>query len=232
MNNLKDLIASLDELIDKAPEAPESPEFGHVEKEKEPRKPELQVALDGWDQRWKTCNTSPTGDSWLTAFDKAKRVIERGSILILHGTRGAGKTRMAYESAISTNLPKDKTGHFDGIRTYRKTTAKYTTAMGFFLDVRATFTKKANKTERDIVDSLTDPALLVIDEIQERSESAWENRLLTHVLDSRYSSMRPTIIIANLTSAELAASLGPSIMDRIHEGGGHIEFTWPSYRRA
>jgi DNA replication protein DnaC len=229
MNSLDSFINSLDELIEKAPESPEPEQATH---ELEARKPEPQVALEGWEQRWRAAESELTGDPWLDAFDKAKRVIERGSILILHGTRGAGKTRMAYEAAISATLPKDKTGHFDGIRTHRKTTARYTTAMGFFLDVRATFAKKASKTERDIVDSLTDPALLVIDEIQERSESAWENRLLTHVLDSRYASMRPTVIIANLTSAELVASLGPSIMDRIHEGGGHIEFTWPSYRRS
>lgn len=228
MNSLDDFIQSLDELIEKAPESPESDSADDCE---QIHKQGPTVTLEGWDARWRAAG-EPEGKLWLESLEKAKRVIGRGGILILHGTRGAGKTRMAYEAAVSTPLPKDKTGYFDGIMTHRRTTARYTTAMGFFLDVRATFSKKASKTERDVVDGMTDPGLLVIDEIQERSESAWENRLLTHVLDSRYASMRPTVIIANLKSERLEDCLGPSIMDRIHEGGGHIEFTWPSYRRA
>ena len=68
--------------------------------------------------------------------------------------------------------------------------------------------------------------------MQERGETAFENRLLTHLIDARYGAMRPTIIIANLTAKELGETLGPSIVDRVFEDGKRIDFTWDSYRRA
>ena len=55
------------------------------------------------------------------------------------------------------------------------------------------------------MDELATTKLLIIDEVQERAESGFENRLLTHLIDARYAAMRPTIIIANLAKRELAA---------------------------
>jgi DNA replication protein DnaC len=102
--------------------------------------------------------------------------------------------------------------------------------MALFLRIRATFDKGATETENDIVRELSRTKLLVIDELQERSESAWENRLLTHIIDKRYGDERPTLLISNLTAAELTASLGDSITDRMRQGGGMIEITGQSHR--
>jgi DNA replication protein DnaC len=84
----------------------------------------------------------------------------------------------------------------------------------------------------EIIDRMTEPGLLVIDELQERGETAFEDRLLTHLIDARYGAKRPTILIANLSKDELGKSLGPSIVDRASENGRRIDFTWNSYRRA
>jgi len=98
------------------------------------------------------------------------------------------------------------------------------------LEIRATFKSDSKKSEMDILDELTKSDLLILDEIQERGETSFENRLLTHVIDVRYSNNRPTIMIANLPKKELAESLGASIIDRARENGKSIEFNWPSYR--
>jgi DNA replication protein DnaC len=75
-----------------------------------------------------------------------------------------------------------------------------------------------------------DSALLVIDELQERGESDFENHKQTHIVDARYSRELPTILIANYTREEFAASVSPSILDRIRENGIGVFFDWPSFR--
>lgn len=227
MNDIAETFtSSLDELIASMPEEPEAASAP-------PAPPKRDIWLPGWDARWRQDESEPRGEKWWEAHGKALKVVNSGGIVVLHGTRGSGKTKMAYHLSLSTDFPLDRKGEFAaGMVMPRRHTARYTTAMGFFLDVRATFGKKSKRSEREVVDEMTDPGLLILDEIQERSESAWENRLLTHIIDSRYGSLRPTIIIANLTAAEMKDSLGPSIMDRIYETGGAIEFTWESYRRV
>lgn len=228
MTNEPDFLSNLDELIATATEETDAPAPA------QPSTPSYRYLGEsmGWDEKWRNLTDEPTGEAWWAAYAKVKRVVENGGIVVLHGTRGGGKTRMSYEIGRRASFAVDKPRMAGGFKSPPKQTARYVTAMGFFLDVRATFGKKSQRSERDAVDMMTEPGLLILDEIQERSESAWENRLLTHVIDCRYSAERPTIIIANLKADELKASLGPSIMDRINENGGSIEFNWESYRRS
>ena len=74
--------------------------------------------------------------------------------------------------------------------------------------------------------------ILVLDEIQERGNTEWEDRVLTHLIDKRYGAMLPTILIANLKPNELKERLGPSIIDRMHEGGGLLEIAGQSHRKT
>jgi DNA replication protein DnaC len=56
--------------------------------------------------------------------------------------------------------------------------------------------------------------------------------MLFDVLNARYGEMRPTVLIANLTAAEMEDYLGDRIMDRLLElGSATVPFTWPSHRR-
>lgn len=180
----------------------------------------------GWLDRYIEPLEAPEGGGWLAGVALGCPVIESGGILVLHGKRGTGKTQMAAEIARTKRFPFDA-----GTKADPKRSAHYQTAMRFFLTVRATFKKGSDKTELEIIDRMTEPGLLVIDELQERGETAFEDRLLTHLIDARYGAKRPTILIANLTKDELGKSLGPSIVDRIRENGRCIDFTWNSYRR-
>jgi DNA replication protein DnaC len=209
----------------------ELPEADEAEAAASPEPPAIApnrlLSAFGWPDRYLEPLDTPEGGEWLAGITLAAPVIEQGGILVLHGKRGTGKTQMAAEIARSKRFPFDSASGLE-----RKRSAHYQTAMRFFLTVRATFKKGSDKTELEIIDRMTEPGLLVIDELQERGETAFEDRLLTHLIDARYGACRPTILIANLSKEELGKSLGPSIVDRIHENGRCIDFTWSSYRRA
>ena len=209
----------------------ELPEADDAEEDAPPETPALPsnrlLSAFGWPDRYIEPLESPEGGEWLAGLALSAPVIEKGGILIFHGKRGTGKTQMAAEIARTKRFPLDATNGPE-----RKRSAHYQTAMRFFLTVRATFKKGSDKTELEIIDRMTEPGLLVIDELQERGETAFEDRLLTHLIDARYGAKRPTILIANLSKDELGKALGPSIVDRASENGRRIDFTWNSYRRS
>lgn len=135
--------------------------------------------------------------------------------MALIGGRGTGKTQIAAQ-VISTACAMNRT-------------ALYTRAMTIFLEMRATFGQE-DCSEFEVVERYRAPRLLVIDEMQDRGETAWEDRLLNHILDCRYGDMMDTVLIANFHRDALRKSLGESIADRLRETGGVIECVWKSFR--
>jgi DNA replication protein DnaC len=68
--------------------------------------------------------------------------------------------------------------------------------------------------------------------MQERGETPWEDRLLTHLIDRRYASEKDTLLITNQSKESFIQSIGPSAASRIVEVGGIVTCDWPSYRKA
>jgi DNA replication protein DnaC len=193
---------------------PEQKSRAAIERERTSTKGWSLRTVTGWPDRYRQAvETPPQGEEWLSAFDEAREAVSKGGIVVFYGKRGSGKTRMAAELAVIAG------------------SSRYRTAMRFFLTVRATFKRHAEKTELEVIDELATTPLLVLDEIQERGETGFEDRLLTHLIDARYAANLPTVLIANLTKKELAASLGDSIVSRAQENGKSIEFNWESYRK-
>lgn len=157
---------------------------------------------------------------WMKAYTKCIETVlrkeRRGSITVLIGNRGTGKTQIAVETIRE-----------GCIALY---TARYARALDIFLEVRAAM-KSEHQTEIDAIRTYLDPEILVIDEMQERGETAFEDRLLVNILDKRYTSMLDTILIANQAPEQFITAVGASIADRIRETGGIIECTWESFRR-
>lgn len=155
---------------------------------------------------------------WTAHLATAANRIRCGGILAMIGPRGTGKTRLAAEAS----------------RDFAPSKCRYATAMGVFLRLRRSYHaaagKAATECEADIVDELATAPLLVLDEIQERGNTPWEDRILTHIIDRRYGDRVPTIIVANLSEAALVDSLGDSIVSRFHECGGVLELNGPSHR--
>ena len=157
-----------------------------------------------------------TSTEWRAQFDMLLTATETpGSMFCLIGQRGTGKTQMAVSLL--------------GAATRAGQTCLYCKAMDFFTDLKDSYSEKS-ATSKQVFLKYRAPTLLVIDEIQVRSESAWENQSFTHLIDQRYDALKTTILIGNLKPETLAASLGESIYSRMTETGGIVVCDWPSFR--
>lgn len=176
---------------------------------------------------WKACQITDRhrefkpedslNEDWNVQWEKLRPTIGTGVIAVIIGNRGAGKSQMAScAMRVSCKMLRS---------------ARYEKAMNFFLDVRKTYKANSEKSESEVIDEYCKPRLLVIDAIENRSESQFENLLLNHLIDLRYDMVLDTILIGNQTEIEFAASMGPSIVDRIHECGVKIVCNWKSFRR-
>lgn len=153
---------------------------------------------------------------WLQVRHRIVNASGSGFLFALIGPRGTGKTQIA-QRAVSTSCANCWP-------------ALYARSMTFFLELQAAI-KDETETWLDVIERYRQPRLLVLDEMQERAETDFENRVLNHLIDLRYGDMSDTLLLANLTPKALAESLGASIVDRLRETGGVIECSWPSFRR-
>lgn len=85
-------------------------------------------------------------------------------------------------------------------------------------------------TEQEVIDKLARVPLLIIDEIGVSFGSDSEHVQLFDVLDLRYKHARPTVLLSNLTTAELKQGLGDRAYDRLREGAIAVPCNWPSHR--
>lgn len=141
-----------------------------------------------------------------------------GRSMMLLGSVGAGKTHLSC--AVAQQVIRD----FGA-------SARYTMAIEIIRDIKMTFDKKSEQTERDVYASLLAPDLLVIDEVGVQHGSDFERQVLFEVIDSRYRQLMPTIVISNLGIAGLRKCLGDRAVDRLTDAGGPaVLFTWASAR--
>lgn len=185
------------------------------------------MILRGFPKRYKDAPPC-VGDDWWQHHAKCLDMVNSGGITLLYGGHGTGKTRMAYEVAKVCNPPA-KSFVIHGVTKDRP--AIYTTAVNMFMDIRETYSGKSETTEKRIIEDLSDAALLVIDEVQERGETPFEDRKLTQIIDARYMDGRPTVLISNFSRVDFAKTLSPAVLDRIRENGCGLHFDWESYRK-
>lgn len=167
------------------------------------------------------------GDEWHTTYQDALPIVNGGGIALFYGNHGTGKSRMAYEIAKKCNPPN---GTYKRGAIVMEYPCVYTTAVELFMDIRDTYRRESEKSEKAVIQHFTEAALLVIDEIQERGETEFEDRKLTAIIDARYRDNKPTILISNYDRKRFASSLSPAVLDRIRENGKGFCFDWASYR--
>jgi len=158
-------------------------------------------------------------ETLLSAYSPIGEVASRpGPIIALVGCRGTGKTHAACGLV---NL-------FNGRGDFSR--SLYRRLFDVFAEIKGTFRRSPDKSQAEIIIDLEDAPLLVIDEVQVRSESQWENDIITNLIDRRYGERRPTVLISNLSPDALVASLGESIESRMVECGQVVRAEWPSFR--
>lgn len=183
--------------------------------------------------------TGPVQGPFDAKLDSVSAMIGTGFLVLLVGDRGNGKTQFATRLAWLGILAEDRYPPKPGIdgatppegltRWREARPVLYRHAMSIFLDVRESFGQNG---ERKRIEAYCAVPMLIIDEFQERGNTAWEDRLLTYIIDRRYGAMKDTLMIGNVKGDEetLKAQLGASIVSRASEAGGVIVADWPSYR--
>lgn len=152
--------------------------------------------------------------------EKFAEIEPTGRCLILLGKPGTGKTHLAVSIA-------------GEIMRKSHATAVYRTLGAILQSIRATYDRRVEQSEGDILENLIQPSLLVIDEIGVSKEkpSDFELTTLFAIINGRYEELRPTVIVSNLDISQLPQAIGERCMDRLREGGGVVvPFEWESAR--
>lgn len=152
---------------------------------------------------------------WGDTYRRLVPIVAGGGLVVLLGKRGTGKTQMAVDLLADVCAAGNR--------------VRYLKAMDLFREIRNCY-RKDGPSEVETVDKLCKFAALVIDEAHERSDSDWENRTLTNIIDRRYDAKRSTVLVSNMTKQAFGEAVGPSIVSRIHETGEVVVCEWASFR--
>lgn len=141
-----------------------------------------------------------------------------GTSMVMIGNCGTGKNHLAVSMAKSI------------VREYLAR-VEITDVMRLTRAVKNTWRHGADSTEEDVIERFASLDLLIIDEVGVQFGSPTEMTILQEVINARYESVLPTILISNLTFEQLKESIGERIVDRVTDGGrNRLAFGWESYR--
>lgn len=139
----------------------------------------------------------------------------KNKTVLLSGNKGTGKTALAAACIYET-----------------QGRALYVSMRDICLDIRVSRSFKADKNEKSIYTDYSGAEFLVIDEIGRGDNIDMEKSFLSYVINKRYESMKPTLLITNLNEKGLAAFLPDDSKDRINETGVLLPFnSTESYRK-
>ena len=152
--------------------------------------------------------------SYCTDFDSA---LDTGKGMIFTGNPGTGKTHVAC--AIANHVMS------------KGATALYSTVTDFLVRVRNTYGNGSTETEKNAYEAFESPDLLILDEIGRNQETEHSVATMFNMIDRRYRTLKPTILITNLDKVQTKKLLGEAIISRFREGGGKmLGFAWPDLR--
>ena len=155
---------------------------------------------------------------WCREFAKTYKDSPTCGLFI--GSPGTGKTHLAIGIALDAAL----TDYIESIF--------YTTVSKIIQRVKDSWDKDPGETEKRVRLSITDPRLLIIDEVGVQYGSDFERNILFDVMNTRYENLKPTILISNLPLSGVTDYLGERVMDRLSEDAGKVfVFDWESHRK-
>ena len=132
--------------------------------------------------------------------------------LVLIGTAGTGKTHLACG-------------------TVREYGGKYATAPDIVEEIRRAKSFSADQTEKQIIDYYSHLKFLVVDEIGRGIAATDEKYMLYQIINARYNTRKPTVLISNFTKADFLKYIGVAAADRLVESGDIVEMNGESYRK-
>ncbi|EPW1928444.1 ATP-binding protein [Escherichia coli] len=145
-------------------------------------------------------------------------VLEKGTSLVMTGSCGTGKNHLAVAMA-------------KHIIRHHLASVEITDVMRLTRAVKNCWRNDSEKTADEVIEHYASLDLLIIDEVGVQFGSAAEMAILQEIINARYESVLPTILISNLSPEELWVFISPRIADRVTDGGRNwLSFNWPSYR--
>jgi DNA replication protein DnaC len=146
---------------------------------------------------------------WSAMYERFKAGTANGGTFALTGKRGTGKTQLGVSLMGHFNRNLGKNVQYikfidlvDGLRS--ETMSRY---------------------------QFVKPDLLVIDCIEVRKNSEFENREINAIIDKRYDyTGKVTLLISNDTKESLVNFVGSSTTSRMKQEGGIIEFNGRNFR--
>lgn len=133
------------------------------------------------------------------------------SALVMLGKAGTGKTHLACSII-------------------RETGGRYRTAPEIVEEIRRAKSFNSPDTEADILARYAKTSVLIIDEIGRGISAADEKYMLFMLINARYNTRRPTVLISNHTKKDFLAYIGTAAADRLVENAVMVEFNGESYR--
>lgn len=137
--------------------------------------------------------------------------------LLIYGDVGNGKSHMSFciaNKLLSLGNPVIATS-MDGLLNR----------------IKQSFNKWGSEGETEIVNSLVNADLLVLDDLGTENKSEWSVSKVYNIIDARYRSNLPIIITTNLTITELENTYGKRTIDRINEMCTFYKNDGPSVRK-
>lgn len=162
---------------------------------------------------------------WGKAAESLKKRIGTGTLLVLRGKPGTGKSQLAVELMIH------------GI-TEKELKARFVTFSEIQLKIKEGFSSgRGENGEGDIIRALIKPDILTIDEFdwcpdakENVTDDYWQ-RLMYHVINERYNDMKDTLLTSNKPADVFAATTIIQIKSRIAETGGMVTTdAWTDWR--
>jgi DNA replication protein DnaC len=113
----------------------------------------------------------------------------------------------------------------------RKCGGKYRTAPDIVEELRRAKSFTASETEAQIINYYGHTPLLVIDEIGRGINAMDEKYMIYQLLNARYNTRKPTVLISNHKKSEFLQYIGVAAADRLVESADMLEMNGESYRR-
>lgn len=172
------------------------------------------------------CNKITDGLKWnaeqMDVFHIANPIIRSGGMVIIHGTRGIGKTQMAA----GLGYEWWNQGYYKS-----RGKARYWILSGLFSAQKRSFGNEYPSEQP--LNWARDCGLLVLDEIDTDQNSNYDKRELRDLIDARYrDDGKPTVFLTNLKPDRLRDALDYSILDRVRENGAIVQLLGTSYRAS
>lgn len=169
-------------------------------------------------------------------FEMCVQLFQRvGAIVALVGERGTGKTTIAAQLAVRLAWDDwDRVHNHESGKPFSYQEAPYRKLSDLIARFKPLYADFGGINTDELIQRRNNLCrgadLLTIDELHDCDDLKMKNRVLTDIIDRRYSACTDTLLISNQSQERFRATTDDSVLSRISEHGVIIPCEWPSWR--